>query len=152
MYVRTILSQQALEAWVEKRRGGQQQQAVAAPAGKEEKKRKKKDKAEKQQLLQQKQPVVVKADPFNNEEVQAALRILRVSSNSLAPGTHEPNHKYTMYSTITIHKPIHYPQELDRAPASTQLLAETKAGQAVALVSKLDESMAPDPVIRWVGG
>ncbi len=45
---------------------------------------------------------------------------------------------------------MHHPQELDRAPASTQLLMDTRAGEVVARVAKLEPSaMATPGVIRY---
>ena len=41
-------------------------------------------------------------------------------------------------------------QELDRAPASTQLLSDTGLGAVVGQLSKLEDSLAPAGVIGYV--
>lgn len=60
-------------------------------------------------------------------------------------GTTGPS--FDMSPHTDLHKKI---QELDRAPASTQLLSETRVGEAVAQVSKLEEGAAPANIIRYV--
>lgn len=141
---------QALEAWVAARKA-QPQPQPPQPQQSDETKKMKKDKGkareQQQQQKQQKlrQPSSQPPAGIPDADLQAAMRLLKVRRLKRRPTT--PIHTHTTTDSILIKT---HTQELDRAPASTQLLADTGLGAVVGQLSKLEASLAPAAVIGCV--